>query len=74
MLIGARLIGAAHLQLYLSGQGIYMGSAVSKDRWNKVCHYYKPGQVVKLRIPVKGECQLRLMPQPKVKRAPPPKR
>lgn len=73
MLIGGWLIGAAHLQLYLTGQGIYVGSTVSKDRWNKICHYYKPGAVVKLRIPLRGECEIRLMPPPK-KPAASPKR
>ena len=70
MLIGGWLIGAAHLQLYLTGQGVYVGSTVSKDRWNRICHYYKPGAVVKLRIPVKGECEIRLMPQPPEKPTP----
>lgn len=74
MLIGVWLVGAAHLQLYLNGQGVYVGSTISKDRWNKICHYYKPGEVVKLRIPVKGECEMRLIPPPKVKPALPPKR
>jgi hypothetical protein len=70
MLIGVWLVGAAHLQLYLSGQGIFVGSSISKDRWNRICHYYKPGAVVKLRIPVKGECEIRLMPPPKTKARP----
>lgn len=65
MLIGVWLVGAAHLQLYLSGQGVYIGSSISSDRWNRVCTYYKPGSIVKLRIPVKGECELRLMPPSK---------
>ena len=62
MLILGWLFGAAHLQLYLTGQGIYVGSGVSADRWNRICHYYKPGTVVKLRIPVNGKCEIRLMP------------
>jgi hypothetical protein len=62
MLIGGWLVGAAHLQLYLTGQGIFVGSTISSDRWNRICHYYKPGEVVKLRIPVNGTCEIRLMP------------
>ena len=62
MLIVGWLVGAAHLQLYLTGQGIFVGSTISPDRWNRICHYYKPGNVVKLRIPVNGACEIRLMP------------
>lgn len=71
MLIGVWLVGAAHLQLHFTGQGIFVGSSISKDRWNKICHYYKPGAVVKLRVPVKNECEMRLMPPSKTKPAPP---
>jgi len=63
-LIVAWVVGAVHLQLYLSDQGLLMGSTISNDRWNRICHYYKPGQVVKLRIPVNGSCEIRLMPPP----------
>jgi len=66
-LIFAWIVGAVHLQLFLTGQGLLIGSNVSTDRWNRICHYYKPGIVVKLRIPVKGSCEIRLMPPPKPK-------
>jgi hypothetical protein len=61
-LIVAWVVGAVHLQLYLNDQGLLVASSISSDRWNRICHYYKPGKVVKLRIPANGSCELRLMP------------
>jgi hypothetical protein len=59
-LLFAWLVGAAHVQMYMTGQGILISSAVAADRWSQVCQYYKPGQIVKRRFPLKYKCEIRM--------------
>ncbi|MDB5569888.1 MAG: hypothetical protein JWN93_1071 [Hyphomicrobiales bacterium] len=54
------LIGAAHVQMYMTGQAFFINSTLTADRWTQVCQYYKPVALVKKRFPAGYSCPMRL--------------